>query len=89
MSQVAKLFTMGRSQAVQLPDAFRFDAKEVFIRRDPETGNVILSRRPGDWPGFLHALEATEVPADFLGAEERQQTQQTRDPLQGIGGVKR
>ena len=32
MSQLAKLFTNGRSQAVRLPLAYRFDTKEVFIR---------------------------------------------------------
>jgi len=46
MTQIAKLFTNGRSQAVRLPAAYRFDTKEVFIRRDPETGDVILSRKP-------------------------------------------
>jgi len=46
MSQTAKLFTNGRSQAVRLPAAFRFDTKEVFIRHDPKTGDVILSRKP-------------------------------------------
>ena len=85
MSQVAKLFINGRSQAVRLPAAFRFEAKEVFSRQDPETGDVILSRRPADWTGFLQAVEAAEVPADFLDAEERRQTAQTRDPLQDIG----
>ena len=48
MSQVAKLFANGRSQAVRLPAAFRFDAKEVFVRKDAVTGDVILSRKPGD-----------------------------------------
>ena len=56
MSQVAKLFTNGRSQAVRLPVAYRFDTKEVFIRQDPDTGDVILSRRPETWDGFLAAL---------------------------------
>ena len=46
MTQTAKLFTNGRSQAVRLPAAFRFDTKEVFIRQDPKTGDVILSRKP-------------------------------------------
>lgn len=84
MSRVAKLFTNGRSQAVRLPAAFRFDTNEVFIRQDPATGDVILSRRPGDWDGFLRALKAADVPADFLDAEERRQASQTRDPLQDI-----
>ncbi|MBA2597714.1 MAG: AbrB/MazE/SpoVT family DNA-binding domain-containing protein, partial [Chloroflexia bacterium] len=37
MSQTAKLFMNGRSQAVRLPAAFRFDASEVFIWKDPAT----------------------------------------------------
>ncbi|MCU0753816.1 MAG: AbrB/MazE/SpoVT family DNA-binding domain-containing protein [Xanthomonadales bacterium] len=84
MSQLAKLFVNGRSQAVRLPAAFRFDAKEVYIRKDPDTGDVILSRRPADWQGFLNALADAEVPADFLDATERRQTAQDRDPLAGI-----
>jgi antitoxin VapB len=84
MSQVAKLFTNGRSQAVRLPAAFRFDATEVFIRQDPETGDVILSRRPGDWESFLEALRRAEVPADFLGDQERPQAKGGNDPLAGI-----
>ena len=73
MSQVAKLFINGRSQAVRLPVAFRFDAKEVFVRQDPETGDVILSRRPATWDGFFAVLEGVKVPADFLGKKERKQ----------------
>jgi len=41
--QTAKLFKNGRSQAVRLPAEFRFEGDEVQIRRDPETGDVILS----------------------------------------------
>ena len=40
LSQTAKLFINGRSQAVRLPAAFRFDTVEVFIRQDPKTGDV-------------------------------------------------
>lgn len=65
-SQVAKRFTNGRSQAVRLPAAYRFDTKEVFIRRDTETGDVILSRKPATWNDFFAAVESANVPADFL-----------------------
>ena len=53
MTQVAKIFTNGRSQAVRLPAAYRLDTKEVFIRQDAETSDVILSRRPTNWDGFF------------------------------------
>jgi antitoxin VapB len=43
--QTAKLFKNGRSQAVRLPAEFRFEGDEVLIRRDPVTGDVILSPR--------------------------------------------
>lgn len=83
MSQTAKLFTNGRSQAVRLPAAFRFDTKEVFIRQDPKTGDVILSRKPTTWDGFFAALQAVEVPPDFLSEGERAQGSQDRDLLAG------
>jgi antitoxin VapB len=46
MPRTAKLFLNGRSQAVRLPADFRFAGREVFIRQDETTGDVILSRRP-------------------------------------------
>ena len=82
MTQTAKLFTNGRSQAVRLPAAFRFESGEVFIRRDPETGDVILSRRPPTWDGFFAALKNAEIPADFLDERDRDQAAQDRDPFE-------
>jgi antitoxin VapB len=83
VTQVAKLFINGRSQAVRLPAAYRFDAREVYIRRDPETGDVILSRRPENWDAFLAAVKTAEAPASFLGEMERRQPDQDRDPFEG------
>ena len=87
MSQIAKLFTNGRSQAVRLPAAYRFDTEEVYIRQDPETGDVILSRKPADWDGFFSALKTAKVPADFLTDRERftdhSVESHSRDPFQG------
>ncbi len=56
MQQTAKIFATGRSQAVRLPLEFRFDATEVFIRRDLATGDVVLSRKPTDWQGLLDVV---------------------------------
>ena len=83
MSQVAKLFMNGRSQAVRLPATFRFEGDEVFIRQDAETGDVILSRKPESLEGFFAALAGVEVPADFLSATERHQGEQDHDPFAG------
>lgn len=83
MSQVAKLFTNGRSQAVRLPAAYRFDTKEVFIHQDPETGDVILSRKPATWDDFFAVLKGADVPADFLDEKDREQGAQERIPFEG------
>jgi len=66
MSRTAKLFRNGRSQAVRLPADFRFKGAEVFIRQDPTTGDVILSRRPDSWESFFQLAQQAPVPADFM-----------------------
>lgn len=80
MHQTAKIFTTGRSQAVRLPLEFRFDVAEVFIRHDPATGDVVLSRKPTDWQGLLDAVALNKEDDLTL---ERRQTHTRRDPFQG------
>jgi antitoxin VapB len=90
MQQVAKLFNNGNSQAVRLPMMYRFDTsevKEVFIRQDARTGDVILSRKPTTWDGFFEVLKEATVPAEFLSPTERHPAgvlpTQNRDPFEG------
>ncbi len=71
MRQKAKVFTIGRSQAVRLPAAFCFDTKEVFIERNPRTGDVILSRKPANWSEVFAALDRAGVSEDFLADRDR------------------
>lgn len=66
MASTAKLFWNGRSQAIRLPAIFRFDCKEVFIRRDPKTGDVIISRKPGTWQEYFELMKKIEIPGDFM-----------------------
>ena len=66
MTHIAKLFKNGRSQAVRLPADFRFAESEVYIRRDPVSGDVILSRCAGDWDEFFALIKALNVPQDFM-----------------------
>ena len=70
MPSIAKLFTTGRSQAVRLPKQFRFEGSEVFIRRDPNTGEVVLSAKPNSWLEFFNLADQTEIPADFMNNRE-------------------
>ena len=84
MLQTAKVFATGRSQAVRLPQEFRFDVAEVFIRRDPGTGDVVLSKKPSDGQGLLDAVALNAK--DELLIERRPTTKQPRprkDPFEG------
>ena len=74
MQHTAKIFTNGRSQAVRLPKAFRFNAEEVYIRRVGE--DVILSVKKPIWHDFFH--EASAFDGDFL-AERDNAAPQERD----------
>ena len=81
MLQTAKIFVTGRSQAVRLPLEFRFDVAEVFIRHDPATGDVVLSKRPSDWQGLLDVVAQNQDEALLI---ERRQTHTRRDPFEGF-----
>lgn len=80
MTQIAKLFKNGRSQAVRLPAEFRFAESEVYVRRDPLTGDVVLSRRPGDWGEFFQLVRGLDVPQDFM-ADRGDEPPQARGEL--------
>ena len=83
MTKIAKLFVTGRSQAVRLPREYRFEGDAVFIRRDPVTGDVVLSHRPDSWEGFLSLCKTTAVPADFMTESDRDQDTAECDPFDG------
>lgn len=67
MSDVAKLFKSGGSQAVRLPKQYRFvDEDEVFIWR--EGHRVVLESRRSAWSDRFRALAGSS--ADFPYPEE-------------------
>ena len=68
---MATIFTIDGEQAVLLPDEYRFDAREVSIRMDGMTGDVILSSRPLGREGLFKALEYADFCEDFLRPENR------------------
>jgi antitoxin VapB len=82
MAQVAKakVFMSGRSQAVRIPAEYRFTADEVYIRRDPQSGDLILSEAPGTWDEIFAALDHAGIPDDFM-ADRSQGSPQERDEL--------
>jgi antitoxin VapB len=79
-SQKARVFMTGRSQAVRIPAEFRFNTKEVYVRRDQQTGDLILSQSPASWLEIFAALDKAEFPADFM-ADRQQGVAETREPL--------
>jgi len=76
----AKVFMNGRSQAVRIPAEYRFATDEVFVRRDPQSGSLILSESPGEWADLFAALDAAGIPDDFL-ADRAQGFPQVREEL--------
>lgn len=77
----AKVFWSGRSQAVRLPKAFRFDTDEVRIRRQGSA--VILEPIPQGWD-WLDAVTAP-VDADFAAAATTEPAPQERPSLDEFG----
>jgi antitoxin VapB len=78
MPRTAKLFLNGRSQAVRLPADFRFEGDEVFIRQDPVTRDVVLSRRPESWDSFFKLRQDAGVPDEFM-ADRQDEAPQKRN----------
>ncbi len=76
----ARVFMSGRSQAVRIPVEYRFTTEVVYIRRDPQNGDLILSQAPGDWDDIYAALDSARFPDDFL-ADRAQGLPQEREEL--------
>jgi antitoxin VapB len=75
--QTARLFWSGRSQAVRLPKAFRFDGDQVRIRR---RGNaVILEPLAKSWD-WLDRIEG-KFDDDFIDAVNEKLPEQERPEL--------
>jgi antitoxin VapB len=66
----ARVFMNGRSQHVTIPRAFRFRSSVVSIRRDPASGDVILSEIP-PLKTIFATLSAEPFPDGFLSKTER------------------
>ena len=59
--QKAKLFINGRSQAVRIPKAYRFEGNEVYIKK--VTGGILLlSKKQSPWDLWEKNLMKYEEP---------------------------
>ena len=64
MTQLAKVFLNGRSQAIRIPKDFRVDSDEVYIEK---VGNtlVITPKQENHWDNLSDALDKVDT-ADFM-----------------------
>jgi antitoxin VapB len=79
--QTAKLFINGRSQAVRLPKAFRFDGNEVYIKKI--SGGVLLIPKDRSlWDTWEKNLLKYDEP--FMSERNQPDIQQERDGINEI-----
>jgi antitoxin VapB len=85
-TRTAKLFKNGASQAVRLPAEFRFEGNEVYATRDEQTGDVVLSTRPGErgWAEFFALMRTIDVPAEFMAERPMNAPPQERGVFEDI-----
>lgn len=74
LSQIAKVFMNGRSQAVRLPKEFRFDCDEVYITKQGD--KVVISPTKPTWDDFFSQTSAFD---DSYLNEREQDEPQERD----------
>lgn len=72
MADIAKVFSTGNSQAVRLPMAYRVQAREMWISKNPHTGEITLrpKTRADELEAFVAALQRMPASAEFLIARE-------------------
>jgi antitoxin VapB len=64
MTQLAKVFQNGRSQAIRIPKEFRVDTIEVYIEKIGET-LVIRPKVSNKWDSFFELLDEVDT-SDFM-----------------------
>jgi antitoxin VapB len=70
---IAKVFRLGRSQAIRLPKEFRVEAAEVYLKKTPERF-LVIPRDP--WEVFLDGV--AELSDNFMAEGRNQPGNQTR-----------
>ncbi len=72
--QKAKVIMVGSAQAICLPDEFRVQGPEVYLKKIPD-GFLVMERDP--WELFLEGVE--ELSQDFMADGRDQGLPQERD----------
>ena len=74
--ETAKLFINGRSQAVRLPKACRFEGNEVYVKKVAE-GVLLISKKQSIWDLWEKNLMKYEEP--FMIERNQPELQQERE----------
>lgn len=74
----AKLFTNGRSQAIRLPKAYRFEGKEVYIKKVSE-GVLLIPKDHSIWDSWERNLNKYDAP--FMTDRNQPESHQKRADL--------
>ena len=77
MTMMAKIFKMGRIQAVRLPEEFRFEATEVCIGKLGDM--VFLYPKNKGWTLLRQALD--EFTDDFMASRNQPRKAEHREPM--------
>ena len=64
MTQLAKVFLNGRSQAIRIPKDFRVNCDEVYIEKVGET-LVITPKKKNHWDTLFETLDQIDT-SDFM-----------------------
>ena len=78
MNDMAKVFWTGRSQAVRLPKAYRFDGKEVRISREGD--KVVLQAVEEDGWAWIRRLRPLDDDAVAAGPDPPRPRQEAPGP---------
>jgi antitoxin VapB len=79
--ETAKLFNNGRSQAVRLPKAYRFEGNEVYIKRT-SGGVLLIPKDRSIWDIWEQNLRQYDEP--FMSDRNQPELQQERAGLNEI-----
>ena len=75
--KTAKLFKNGRSQAVRLPQEYRFKGKEIFVKQYGDI--VLLFPKKSPWKSLIESVD--EFSDDYMDSRN-QPDQQQREPIE-------
>jgi antitoxin VapB len=75
--KTAKLFKNGRSQAVRLPQEYRFKGKEIFVKQYGDI--VLLFPKKSPWKSLIESVD--EFSDDYMDSRN-QPDQQHREPIE-------